>query len=88
MTGFSCFIVGNGTLSINCLELLLLKNCQLLGVYSPDNSLQAWCESHGIDYISSRNLFRKKLLSVEYDYLFSINNVQWIIPKNVIARAK
>ncbi|MFM6268589.1 MAG: formyltransferase family protein, partial [Dolichospermum sp.] len=27
-------------------------------------------------------------MSVEYDYLFSINNVQWIIPKNVIARAK
>ncbi|MFN6099789.1 MAG: MupA/Atu3671 family FMN-dependent luciferase-like monooxygenase [Dolichospermum sp.] len=88
MTGFSCFIVGNGTLSINCLELLLLKNCQLLGVYSPDNSLQAWCESHGIDYISSRNLFHKRLLNVEYEYLFSINNVQWIIPKNVIARAK
>ena len=88
MTAFSCFIVGNGTLSINCLELLLLKNCQLLGVYSPDNSLQAWCESHGIDYISSRNLFHKRLLNVEYDYLFSINNVQWIIPKNVIARAK
>ncbi|MFN7660652.1 MAG: hypothetical protein ACK5P3_21415, partial [Dolichospermum sp.] len=81
MTGFSCFIVGNGTLSINCLELLLLKNCQLLGVYSPDNSLQAWCESHGIDYISSRNLFHKRLLNVEYEYLFSINNVQWIIPK-------
>jgi natural product biosynthesis luciferase-like monooxygenase protein len=88
MTGFSCFAVGNGTLSINCLELLLLKNCQLLGVYSPDNSLQAWCESHGIDYISSRNLFHKRLLNVEYDYLFSINNVQWIIPKNAIARAK
>ncbi|MDB9465988.1 MupA/Atu3671 family FMN-dependent luciferase-like monooxygenase [Dolichospermum circinale] len=88
MTGFCCFAVGNGNLSINCLELLLLKNCQLLGVYSPDNSLQAWCESHAIEYISSRNLFHKRLLSVEYDYLFSINNVQWIIPKNVIARAK
>ncbi|MDB9547850.1 MupA/Atu3671 family FMN-dependent luciferase-like monooxygenase [Dolichospermum circinale] len=88
MIDFSCFAVGNGTLSINCLELLLLKNCQLLGVYSPDNSLQAWCESHGIEYIGSRNLFHKRLLSVEYDYLFSINNVQWIIPKNVIARAK
>ncbi|MEY3404170.1 MAG: hypothetical protein RLZZ86_3792, partial [Cyanobacteriota bacterium] len=88
MTGFSCFAVGNGTLSINCLELLLLKNCQLLGVYSPDNSLQPWCESHGIDYISSRNLFSKTLLNLEYDYLFSINNVQWIIPNNVITRAK
>jgi natural product biosynthesis luciferase-like monooxygenase protein len=88
MTGFSCFVVGNGTLSINCLELLLVKNCQLLGVYSPDNSLQAWCESHGIEYISSRNLFSKTLLNLEYDYLFSINNVQWIIPKNVIARSK
>lgn len=88
MIDFSCFVVGNGTLSINCLELLLLKNCQLLGVYSPDNSLQAWCESHGIEYIGSRNLFHKRLLRVEYDYLFSINNVQWIIPKNVIARAK
>ena len=88
MPSFSCFVVGNGILALSCLEILLLKGCQVLGVYSTDNSLQGWSEEHEITHAASRSIFHKTLLGVEYDYLFSINNTEWIIPKNVIARAK
>ena len=88
MSSFSCFVVGDGILALSCLEILLQKDCQVLGVYSTDNSLQKWSQEHGITHAASRSMFQKTLLGVEYDYLFSINNIQWIIPKNVIARAK
>jgi natural product biosynthesis luciferase-like monooxygenase protein len=88
MSSFSCFVVGNGVLALNCLDILLQKNCQVLGVYSTDNSLQNWSQEHGITHAASRTIFHKTLLGIEYDYLFSINNIQWIIPEDVIARAK
>jgi natural product biosynthesis luciferase-like monooxygenase protein len=88
MSSFSCFVVGNGILALSCLEILLQKDCQVLGVYSTDNSLQKWSQEHGITHAASRSMFHKTLLGVKYDYLFSINNVQWIIPEDVITRAK
>jgi methionyl-tRNA formyltransferase len=88
MSSFSCFVVGNGVLTLNCLEILLRKNCQVLGVYSTDNSLQKWSEEHKITHTASRTIFHKTLLGFGYDYLFSINNIQWIIPEDVIAGAK
>lgn len=88
MSSFSCFVVGDGVLALNCLEILLQKDCQVLGVYSTDNSLQKWSQEHGITHAASRTIFHKIVLGVEYDYLFSINNIQWIIPEDVIAQAK
>jgi len=88
MSSFSCFVVGNGIVVLSCLEILLQKDCQVLGVYSTDNLLQKWCEEHDITYTASRQIFQKTLLNVDYDYLFSINNTQWIIPENVIKRAR
>ncbi|MTJ07339.1 MupA/Atu3671 family FMN-dependent luciferase-like monooxygenase [Anabaena sp. UHCC 0204] len=88
MSSFSCFVVGDGVLPLSCLEILLQKNCQVLGVYSTDHSLQKWSQEHGITHAPSRHVFHKTLLEAEYDYLFSINNIKWIIPADAIARAK
>lgn len=85
---FSGFVVGDGILALSCLNILLQQGCQVVGVYSTDNSLQDWAKEHGIDHASSRPVFKETLLNAEYDYLFSINNVQWIIPADVIARAR
>ncbi len=85
---FSCFVVGDGVLALSCLEILLKQGCQILGVYSSDDSLKIWSEGWGINHPASRAIFREELLSAEYDYLFSINNVQWIIPEDVLACAR
>jgi natural product biosynthesis luciferase-like monooxygenase protein len=85
---FSCFVVGEGVLPLSCLKILLQQECQILGVYSTDYSLQEWAETHGTFHASSRAEFQQQLLRSEYDYLLSINNVQWIIPTDVLARAR
>jgi natural product biosynthesis luciferase-like monooxygenase protein len=85
---FSCFVVGDGVLPLSCLEILLQQECRILGVYSTDRSLQEWAETRGISHVSSRSEFHQQLLEHEYDYLFSINNVQWIIPTDVLSQAR
>jgi amino acid adenylation domain-containing protein len=86
MSGFSCFVIGNGVVPLKCLEILNQAGHQVLGVYSADGSLQPWAEESGVPYAVSRQLFSDRLLSTEYDYLFSINN-GWIIPADIIERA-
>jgi natural product biosynthesis luciferase-like monooxygenase protein/amino acid adenylation domain-containing protein len=88
LSSFSCFVIGEGALALSCLETLLEKGCQVLGIYSTDSTLQRWCETHGISFTSARHAFQEQLFSVEYDYLFSVNNVQWIIPDEVTTRAR
>jgi natural product biosynthesis luciferase-like monooxygenase protein len=88
MSSFSCFVVGEGVLALSCLEILLGKSFKILGVCSNDYSLQEWSQVKGIFHTSSQSVFREQLLRSDYDYLFSINNVQWIIPAEVIACAR
>ncbi|BAY07129.1 MupA/Atu3671 family FMN-dependent luciferase-like monooxygenase [Calothrix sp. NIES-2098] len=88
ISSLSCFVVGDGVLPLSCLEILLQKGWQVLGIYSMDNSLQKWAQEHGINHAASRTDFNAQLLSNQYDYLFSINNVKWIIPADVIAQAR
>lgn len=88
VSSFSCFVVGEGSLPLSCLEILLQKGCQILGVYSTDHSLQEWAERHHIPHAASRSSFQEQLLAAEYDYLFSINNIQWIIPGTVLTQAR
>jgi natural product biosynthesis luciferase-like monooxygenase protein len=87
-SSWSCFLIGEGILLLSCLKILSRLGCEILGVYSSDLSIQNWTNEQGVTYFSARSQFQEQLLSSEYDYLFSINNVQWIIPENVIARAQ
>jgi amino acid adenylation domain-containing protein len=86
MSRYSCFVIGEGAIALECLEILG-KTQEILGVYSPDRSLFAWAEAQGIVHSSSRSQFESLLLTSEYDYLFSINN-GWIIPKAVLNQAR
>ena len=88
MAGFSCFVVGEGALVLNCLEILLEQGCHLLGAYSADQSVQEWAVAKNIIHTEDRAIFEQQILSSEYDYLFSINNIQWVIPAAVIGRAQ
>jgi amino acid adenylation domain-containing protein len=88
MTNFSCFVVGEGTLVLCCLEILLAQHCQIQGIFSADRFVQQWATAHSIAQTEDRSNFEKQLLNSEYDYLFSINNIQWIVPAAAIGRAR
>ena len=88
MSSFSCFVVGSGVLGLKCLEILLQAKHQVLGVYSIDNSLEKFAKERDIPHAASLSAFQDLILSTQYDYLFSINNVWWIVPPKVLAQSR
>lgn len=88
MTGFSCFVVGEGALGLNCLEILLAQGCHLLGACSTDRLVQEWAAANNIIQTEDTTTFEQQIFNSEYDYLFSINNIRWVIPAAVIGRAR
>jgi hypothetical protein len=48
---FSCFLTGEGTLPIQCAELLLERGHQILGIISPDGLIGDWSSEKGISHI-------------------------------------
>lgn len=84
----SCFVVGNGVIPLSCLEILVKQGWKVLGIHSADRSLQGWADEYDIFHTDVRSDFCEQLLNSEYDYLFSINNVQWIIPPEILAQAR
>ncbi len=85
MPKLSCFVVGEGAIALKCLQILWQADHNILGIYTTDRALNAWADEQGLFQAGSRERFRDWLLTLDYDYLFSINN-SWIIPPEVIAR--
>jgi hypothetical protein len=50
-SSFSCFIIGEGTLPIQCAELLLERGHEILGVISPEASISSWAKGKDIPHI-------------------------------------
>jgi methionyl-tRNA formyltransferase len=71
---FSCFLMGEGTLPIQCAELLLERGHQILGIVSPDKSISDWAKEKGISHISPKDDLLAFLSQQSFDYLFSIVN--------------
>jgi amino acid adenylation domain-containing protein len=88
MTGFSCFVVGEGALVLSCLEILLEQGCHVLGACSTDRSVREWAATNQIVHTEDSAIFERQLLGSEYDCLFSINNIHWVISAAVIARSR
>jgi hypothetical protein len=44
----SCYIIGEGTLPIQCAEMVLDRGHRLLGIVSPDSALLEWAAARGI----------------------------------------
>ncbi len=96
MSSLSCFVVGDGVVAISCVKVLLQQGWQVLGIYAADGALPEWSQISGIPILTgddaagvdARATFQSQLLASAYDYLFSINNTQWIIPAVVLAQAR
>jgi len=71
---FSCLLMGETSLLIQCAELLLKKKHQILGIVSPDRAIGQWANKNSIPYIDPQNDWRAFLSQFSFDYLFSIAN--------------
>ncbi|MBW3584439.1 MAG: AMP-binding protein, partial [Cyanobacteria bacterium 0813] len=80
---FSCFLIGEGTLLIQCAELLLERGHQIFGVISPDVSISSWAKAKDIPHIQPTDNLIAFLRQQPFDYLFNIVNSS-LLPKEIL----
>ena len=80
---FSCFLIGEGTLLIQCAELLLERGHQIFGVISPDVSISSWAPAKDIPHIQQIENLIAFLRQQPFDYLFNIVNSS-LLPKEIL----
>ncbi|MDP1604625.1 MAG: amino acid adenylation domain-containing protein [Legionella sp.] len=84
---FSCYLIGDDHLLVQCAELLLENGHQILGIISPLKSARIFASTHHIDYFESLKDAMESLSTREFDYLFSIIN-STILPAAVLKCAR
>src|SRR6266571_6800820 len=81
---FSCFILGEGTLPIQCAEILLDHEHTIYGIISSDVAVHDWARERELPHIDPKNQNIVTFLSQHpFGYLFSIVNT-YILPEQVL----
>jgi amino acid adenylation domain-containing protein len=80
---FSCFIIGETSLSIQCAEILLQSGHQIFGMISAETQIQRWAEEKGISHFEPDHGLADILSRQPFDYLFSIV-YSHVIPAEVL----
>jgi amino acid adenylation domain-containing protein/non-ribosomal peptide synthase protein (TIGR01720 family) len=80
---FTCFLIGEGTLPIQCAELLLKQGHQIKGIISSDASISRFCKDKEIPSIQPTGNLVAFLSQQPFDYLFSIVNNS-VLPKEIL----
>jgi amino acid adenylation domain-containing protein/non-ribosomal peptide synthase protein (TIGR01720 family) len=88
---FTCYVIGEGTLPIQCTKVLLERGHEVYGIISPDPQLVHWTRQRGIPYLElglDKQTQADHLLAFlgrrPFDYLFSVVNYCFL-PKEVLA---
>ncbi len=80
MTPFSCFIIGETTLSIRCAEVLLARGHHVRGVISGNAEVVRWGRTRTVPVFDPSNDLCATLTETHYDFLFSIVNERILPP--------
>ncbi len=81
---FSCFLIGEGSLLIQCAEGLVTSGHIIYGVISSDHKVHRWAQEWDIPHCDPKFEDIIAFLSQQsFDYLFSIVN-PYILPKEVL----
>lgn len=73
MTSFSCYVVGQGSLTIQCAEHLVSSGHVLQGVVSREDAVVSWARRNGIAVVEPGKDLHERL-QTPFDVLFSIAN--------------
>ncbi|MFJ4187796.1 amino acid adenylation domain-containing protein [Kitasatospora sp. NPDC089509] len=81
---FSCVVIGEEPLLVECTRLLLARGHRVAAVVSPDEELRSWAEREGLSAVRLDRDLADRLAPLEFDYLFSIANLR-MLPAPVLA---
>ena len=73
---FSSYVIGSGTLPIQCAELLLARGHRIFGIISADAQIARWAERRNVGHITPQADLPAILGRHPFDYLFSIVHSQ------------
>ncbi len=71
---FTCVLIGEGTLPLQCAQSLLLEGHRVHGIVSSDASFLRWAQGKGIPHAEPTQDLAGFLSRQPFDYLFSIVN--------------
>ncbi|MEU9791345.1 amino acid adenylation domain-containing protein [Streptomyces sparsogenes] len=81
---FSCVVVGEEALLVECTRLLRERKHTVAAVVSPSAELRAWAEAEGLPAVPFGPDLAERLAPLRFDYLFSIANLR-MLPEEVLA---
>ncbi|MCU0762778.1 MAG: LLM class flavin-dependent oxidoreductase [Hydrogenophaga sp.] len=87
MSGFSCVVMGNESLLIQCAERLLQGGDRIAAVITRNADIRAWAHQHQLRVEAPGTELAQRLAGLEFDWLFSIANLS-VIPQAVLDQAK
>jgi len=87
MSRFSCVVMGNESLLIQCAERLLQGGDPIGAVVTRNADIRAWAVHQGLRVEAPGEDLAQRLAGLEFDWLFSIANLS-VIPQAVLDQAK
>lgn len=87
MNRFSCAVMGNESLLIECAERVLQGGDHISVVITRNSDIRSWATQRGLRVEAPGNDLAQRLAGLEFDWLFSIANLS-VIPQAVLAQAK
>jgi len=75
---FSCVVLGEQSLLIQCCEGLLSRGHAIQAVVAENRRIVEWCSQRGIACFKDFEGIRVELASVPFEYLFSITNLRMV----------
>ncbi|MFT3812143.1 MAG: LLM class flavin-dependent oxidoreductase [Acidovorax sp.] len=86
MTGFSCVVMGNESLLVQCAERVLQGGDKVVAVVTRNADIRAWAIHQGLRVEAPGEGLGERLASIRFDWLFSIANLS-VIPQAVLDQA-
>lgn len=83
---FSCYIIGDNSLTLKCAEIILNSGHSLFGLISSAEEIKEWCFTNNIPHFTDIIEFKSKQPQV-FDYLFSIINAE-LLSKEILSLPK
>ncbi len=80
---FTCFIIGEDNLHLECAKIIQQQGQQILGIISAYEAAELWALQQGIPHYASLAATQEALNKTPFDYLFSIVNSQ-ILPAAIL----
>ncbi|NHI05593.1 hypothetical protein STPH2_0956 [Streptomyces sp. KO7888] len=81
---FSCVVIGEETLLVECTRLLVARGHTVAAVVSPATELLDWAGEEGLPAVPFGADLAERLAPLRFDYLFSIANLR-MLPEEVLA---